>query len=697
MPYPLTALLLLTIPVAAAAADSAQAAACPQTHRARLLAETPEALLPCADAKDFAARAWAAHARQATGNTQAAAALLELLATEAPPALVPVLQLERSRALMSAGDLSAARAALPQAPASGWLAAEIAAQGARVAVALEDWDAVATLAKEALRLGADDPAHFVFLELQAMLEKKQDKLATPLLKTLLVKHPESLHTLAAQAATGARVTVALTAREYASRWRLWRFRGGASSVADECLPGAPSLSGVGAARARYECGEALSTLRRPEAEALLRAGTLDASVRPQALFAIARVRGRRDLPAPVDEICKELRSVSQASSEQAECEYLAAFLHLDSGAREQGRQALEAVAQRHPSHTRAADALWMLALDDLRDAPERAFKRFDTLAKQAPNAEFAAQALYWRGRVRHAWEPERAREDWHAAIKADPYGYYALLASSRLGLGAQSGACAGRHELGDTTPSGATLARVLLQTGFRDYAGRELAERVDRKAKTALEWASFLASAGQYERLLDIGLARAPRRQHPVSDAARPAFEAAYPLAFPAALTSLPESVDGCFILSLMRRESRYNPDAVSAAQARGLLQLLPTTATQAALELGLPAPSPHELFEPALNVRLAGHYVSKLIARFEHPFLAAAAYNGGPSALAKWISAHEGMEIDEFVERIPYRETRHYVKAVGGAWSAYGLVWANARPPVAFTAVGSDAGGVDY
>lgn len=699
-----TALAAVSILVACRAdADSlppVQPPACPAEGRARLLLDDPATLLPCALSDQYVDLAWGAHAATATGAHAAAAASWAKAAKAAPTELKPVLGLARADALAAAGQTSEARGALPAITEPRWLAADTAARGARWALEAGDTSGAATLAAQAMELGHDDRAALVAIRFQAALARELKAEAGKWLRTLTIEHPHAPEAeQARQAAQGklAETAFVLTAGDYERRWRTWRLNGSASAVARECKSLEGSLTGPRADPARYECGESLSTLRDAQAEALLRQGARSPSVRGKALLAIARVRGRANAPAPVEEICSELRKPNAGTARQrAECDYLAAFLHLELD-REKGRAALEKVTRDHPKQGRAADARWLLALDSLRHEPKAAFARFDALVKSAGDAEAAAQALYWRGRVRHADEPEKAKADWRAAIARDPFGYYALLSASRLGEKPAKGACGGKHAIASDTPEASRLAAQLLETGFRKYAAHELAARVNKRSDEALQWSGFLAAAGQYRLLLDVGLARARSVSFPITTQARAALEASYPLAFPQAIAALPSDLDPCFVLSLMRRESRYDPDAVSAAQAHGLLQLLPSTAKQAAAELGLPAPRPAELFEPALNVRLAGQYVQRLNARFGHPLLAAAAYNAGPSAVAKWVKASEGVEIDEWVERIPYRETRHYVKAVAGAWNAYGLIWAGARPALPLVTVGHDAGGVDY
>jgi soluble lytic murein transglycosylase len=128
-------------------------------------------------------------------------------------------------------------------------------------------------------------------------------------------------------------------------------------------------------------------------------------------------------------------------------------------------------------------------------------------------------------------------------------------------------------------------------------------------------------------------------------------------------------------VYAVMRQESGYDPEAVSPARAVGLLQLLPETAKTLAMSLELS----HEdarLTSPPYNIALGGHYLRELVDRFHRQIpLAVGAYNAGPEAIARWASRAPGLELDVFVERIPYRETRDYVGRVVGNLARYGYL----------------------
>ncbi len=149
-------------------------------------------------------------------------------------------------------------------------------------------------------------------------------------------------------------------------------------------------------------------------------------------------------------------------------------------------------------------------------------------------------------------------------------------------------------------------------------------------------------------------------------------FPLAYPEFFKRAshVTAIPES----FLIAIARQESAFDPRARSHADALGLMQLLPSTAKRVARRTGLSAPSDEDLLNPSVNVEIASHHLAELMLRYgnRRP-LAAAAYNAGASRVDRWIKNAGGVPMDVWIETIPFRETRNYVKNVLAFAQVYG------------------------
>src|SRR5262249_54108383 len=124
--------------------------------------------------------------------------------------------------------------------------------------------------------------------------------------------------------------------------------------------------------------------------------------------------------------------------------------------------------------------------------------------------------------------------------------------------------------------------------------------------------------------------------------------------------------LDPYLVLGLIRQESLFDTRARSPATALGLMQLIPPTATRVARQLGLPIPSQDNLLEQEGNVTLGTQCLKDMLQRNSNNwYKAAAAYNAGEAAVDRWEKEIATDDIEEFVERIPYVETRGYVKLV--------------------------------
>jgi soluble lytic murein transglycosylase len=129
---------------------------------------------------------------------------------------------------------------------------------------------------------------------------------------------------------------------------------------------------------------------------------------------------------------------------------------------------------------------------------------------------------------------------------------------------------------------------------------------------------------------------------------------------------------DGRIFHALVREESSFNVHIVSWAGAKGLSQLMPATAKQVAGWLGISV-NRTTIFDPLTNLRIGSRYLEYLRGLFDdNMVLAVPAYNAGEGNVGKWIKATDNPPTDEFVESIPIRETRHYVKRVLGTYQLY-------------------------
>ncbi len=159
-----------------------------------------------------------------------------------------------------------------------------------------------------------------------------------------------------------------------------------------------------------------------------------------------------------------------------------------------------------------------------------------------------------------------------------------------------------------------------------------------------------------------------------------PLWQITYPWAYAARIKEQGQlrKVDPYLIHALIREESRYFPKALSRSQALGLMQLLPATAAGVGKRIGVPALNREDVFNPDNNIKLGTAYLEYTLKRFNgNAMLAVASYNGGPNAVKSWVdrfnaSGAGGKDWDYFVEEIPFRETRDYVRKVFGSYFVY-------------------------
>lgn len=437
---------------------------------------------------------------------------------------------------------------------------------------------------------------------------------------------------------------------------------------------------------------ALSALeRKAEAERALQPaleafeGSAADAVRLDALELAARLAMRRgDLEAALGHLDRLEREANGNRSRDAA--FLAAFFRYDAGRFAEAEQAFRRFVQKWGGGQRADEGRWYVAWCLYRQGRfAEAAQELDTLVRRHPKSGLVDQALYWRGRaLERAGRSDRAASLYRQAIDRDPAGWYALLARSRLGEKAPPLSFRfERLERPKGTKAAATgwraarLARAeaLYTVGLLEEGGEELeaASRSDAPRPFLAAAATLALDAGDYHRAFRAGLFRL--------GGTRGAADLAYPLAFREAVEAAADrfAVDPHFVWSIMRQESGFRPAVRSPANAVGLMQLLPVTAGRIARAVDLPEEVAARLEDPAINVTLGTWYLGALLERFGGLLpLAAAAYNGGPAAVVRWLEEPEraSLPLDEFVESIPWRETRHYVKRVMANLQAYRLIW---------------------
>jgi soluble lytic murein transglycosylase len=439
--------------------------------------------------------------------------------------------------------------------------------------------------------------------------------------------------------------------------------------------------GAPADRVQALRASALAALGRAD-EAARAAGALagaeDLGVRRTAELVLARIAARA---GRVDEAVERYRRVAASPAPVPglppqrlrelgdESAYLAAWLPYDGGQYARAAAALEAFGRANPRSRRAEDALWFAAWSKVRLGKRAEAAR---ALRKLEGGPLGAAAAYWQARFLGG---SRQVPLLRSASTLGGDGWYGFLARARLNAIGQRADRPTRPPprplpeiLDPPSADQLALAVELLGLGLADAALDELREvAASSRARTA---APLLAQLAAFAGDPELPFRMARDHLGPSRRVLRWSYPTPHPeLVEPAATAS---GLDPTLVLAIMRRESSFRRVLRSGAGAEGLLQLRPATAERMAALLGLPAGQSSHLDDPAVNLPLGIHYLGLLLARFQDPAAAVAGYNAGPNAAAEWARARAGMPLDEWVECIPFRETRQYVRNVLSDWDVY-------------------------
>lgn len=284
------------------------------------------------------------------------------------------------------------------------------------------------------------------------------------------------------------------------------------------------------------------------------------------------------------------------------------------------------------------------------------------------------KVLYWLGRALEK-NGDPAAASYYLTLQNEfPAGFYATWHREQKGVKDPREALGNRDALAELPlPSGFDKARLLASLGLLGEARTEMAAI---RKKNGEKKSPFPALARVYLEMRDYGSAISLFMQNrPVAweKGTLPLWTAGYPRAYTelvsrnAALNGLSEGL----VYALIRAESGFAPAIKSGAGAIGLMQMMPATAKLTAREKG--DFDPRRLTVPEYNIRLGTKHMNDLMREHDGDVVyMAAAYNAGSGALERWKKSFRGLDKDEFIESIPYRETRDYVKKVYASAATY-------------------------
>ncbi len=331
-----------------------------------------------------------------------------------------------------------------------------------------------------------------------------------------------------------------------------------------------------------------------------------------------------------------------------------------------------------------AQGEWLAGWLALRfqNRPEVALAHFETLHAGVGTPISLGRAAYWAGRAAAAAGQEEKALTWYREAARHATTFYGQLGAAEAGLDnlrvwpEEAEAPAGGAEERAAFEARSQVALIRLLAAYREkdrVNAFVIGLRDESKTPEAFRMVAALAADAGRPDLALLTAKSAQTEGIYLSDFLYPEP----PLA-PITPTLLAGTPEPALVLGLIRQESLFNTDAVSRVGARGLMQLMPGTAKLTAPKVGLRYDASRLTQDPDYNVALGRHYLAEMLERYDgQHILAIAAYNAGPGRVEEWLGRFGPPPSDRFgaidwIERIPFYETRNYVQRVLEAMVVY-------------------------
>jgi soluble lytic murein transglycosylase len=431
------------------------------------------------------------------------------------------------------------------------------------------------------------------------------------------------------------------------------------------------------------CDLRLKHLSRHDAERLPDTGDDSAALKLYILAEISRTEGDQ---AGHASILQQMEQRFPHSRWLEEALYSGGNMYLIKRDSAQAISHYTKLFQLFPNSTYAPSAHWRSAWLNyrMRNYAEAA-RLMEEQVQQYPSSQEAPNALYWRARMYE--EPERnfsQAANFYTALSTTYRNYYyANLARQRLAqMGTQTPVDPAPALASVRQPAAPTLiaalpendphlikARLLANAALNEYIAPEIQASGTSGQWGSLAEAEIYTSYGENVRALQaIKRSGSGLYTLPVSEVPTEYWQLLFPRPYWSDLTASAQAqgLDPYLVASLIRQESEFNPGAISRANAMGLMQLLPAVGKAEAKKMGMRGFSAGSLLNPSVNLRLGTANLRQVLDRYNGtPEYALAAYNAGDVPIRNWMAENNYKDIAEFVESIPYTETREYVQSI--------------------------------
>ncbi|MFQ5646171.1 MAG: transglycosylase SLT domain-containing protein [bacterium] len=346
------------------------------------------------------------------------------------------------------------------------------------------------------------------------------------------------------------------------------------------------------------------------------------------------------------------------------------------------------LAQKYPQSKHVGEALWRGAwISFLARDYQKAAKLFESCSQKAAAYFTRDSGRYWSGRSREALKQYGlAALEYKKLADKQIKNYYSFQARKRLEKI--------RKRLKSPPPSQVEpVKRFCKHRGF--HRKMELTDTLIDLLMfdQAVELLDRLVKTGCHDPAHNIALAQRFSLAGDYRKAIRAAYayggsEIEYRNIFPLNFRyqvfkqAETEGLDPYLVMGLIRQESVFDQEALSCSGAIGLMQIIPPTGRRLARALKIKNFKTDRLYEPEISIRLGTHYLAQHLKEFQNPALAAAAYNAGENKVRRWLKKGPIKDMTVFIEKIPYPQTRTYVKKVLSHYYNYRRLYAPVKSP---------------
>jgi soluble lytic murein transglycosylase-like protein len=318
-------------------------------------------------------------------------------------------------------------------------------------------------------------------------------------------------------------------------------------------------------------------------------------------------------------------------------------------------RAVETFLKIAESNTRFRAAMQLYKIGDLDKAKD--------ILKKYSQSNF----IYWRTKIKEQ-QGESVDSLQEYLATEHPLSYYSLVQLGHDIILDTSSLETWVGQLGDSAVSFTAQDSLHMQNALRyfrlneiKYAERELKKVSSDNAMNILYLSQFCSDYGADKQSILYGLRlRKLAEKNGLQKYALELFELIYPVRY--TLSIKEQQMDLSLCLAMIWQESLFDPEAESPARAKGLMQIIPSTGKKIAQELRVKS---YSLDDPSVSIRFGCHYFLNALDNFNSVALSLAAYNAGPLRVKRWLAKNQNSDFDEFIELIPYNETRSYVKRI--------------------------------